>query len=61
MSDDDARWLCLGGLQHSWVVTGWDTRNESMSAYELFCATCGRLVGRGEVEQTWSWVPLDTD
>ncbi|HSK59608.1 MAG TPA: hypothetical protein VK935_11210 [Actinomycetospora sp.] len=57
----DARWLCLGGLQHGWVVTGWDTGNESMAAYELFCPTCGRLVGRDRPDESWSWVPMDGD
>jgi hypothetical protein len=50
--------LCLGGRQHAWVVTGWDSGNEYLSAYELFCPTCGRLVGRERQEQSWTWEPL---
>ena len=61
MSDDDERWLCLGGRQHSWVVSGYDTGNEYMAAYELFCPTCGRLVGRDRADETWNWVPLEGD
>jgi hypothetical protein len=55
----DEQWLCLGGRQHAWVVTGWDTGNESTAAYELFCPTCGRLVGRDRPDEAWSWVPLE--
>ncbi|HWN27435.1 MAG TPA: hypothetical protein VNP37_10775 [Actinomycetospora sp.] len=61
MSEGGERWLCLGGRQHGWVVTGWDNRNESMSAYELFCPTCGRLVGREGTDTAWSWVPLEDE
>jgi hypothetical protein len=58
---DDGQWLCLGGRQHSWVVTSWDTGNEFMAADELFCPTCGRLVGRERPDQSWSWVPMEGD
>lgn len=61
MSNGDERWLCLGGLQHSWVVTGWAVADESMGADELFCPTCGRLVGRDRTDQDWIWVPLEGD
>ena len=53
--------MCLGGRQHGWVVTGWDTGNESLAAYELFCPTCGRLVGRERPDEAWNWVPLEDD
>jgi hypothetical protein len=59
VSEGDERWLCLGGRQHGWVVTAWDAATEAMTAYEVFCPTCGQLVGRRETEADWHWVPLD--
>lgn len=56
MSDD--QWLCLGGLQHAWVATNYDAGNEYLAAYELFCPTCGRIVGRERQDGDWTWEPL---
>jgi hypothetical protein len=57
----DEQWLCLGGRQHAWVVTNYDSGNEFMAADEIFCPTCGRLVARDRPGEVWSWIPLEGD
>jgi hypothetical protein len=62
VADDEGGLLCVRGLQHSFVVTGWESvGGQSHWASELLCPTCGTSVTRQRGDDPWQWYAPDPD
>jgi len=60
MPQTDGLW-CENGLQHSFVVTAWQSPGaESSWATELMCPTCDTIISRSD-DGAWRWIAPGPD